>query len=119
MKICIIGTGYVGLVSGACFADLGNSVFCVDHDVNKIDMLNERLPILKSFILPGGSELSVKFHIARSVCRRCERLVVELSENENLDCLIIKYLNRLSDLLFVWSRYITISLNLDEKYWSP
>ena len=86
---------------------------------NNIDMLNERLPILKSFILPGGSELSVKFHIARSVCRRCERLVVELSENENLDCLIIKYLNRLSDLLFVLSRWANHVQNIEEYVWNP
>mgnify|MGYP001320831420 CR=1 FL=1 len=57
MKICIIGTGYVGLVSGACFADLGNSVFCVDHDVNKIDMLNNnQIPIFE----PGLEELVSK-----------------------------------------------------------
>ena len=57
MKICLIGTGYVGLVSGACFADLGNSVWCVDKDKNKINLLNNKhIP----FFEPGLQELVIK-----------------------------------------------------------
>ena len=57
MKLCMIGTGYVGLVSGVCFSDLGNDVVCVDKDINKIDLLkNGKIPIYE----PGLSELVVK-----------------------------------------------------------
>ena len=85
----------------------------------KIDSLNEELPSLKSFVLPGGSELSVKFHIARSVCRRCERLVVKLNETKKIDYLIVKYLNRLSDLLFVLSRWANHIQEIEEYIWNP
>ena len=66
MKICMIGTGYVGLVSGACFADLGNTVYCVDKDQNKIDMLNQnKIPIyepeLNEVIYKNFSSNRLKF----------------------------------------------------------
>ena len=62
MKICIIGIGYVGLVTGACFADLGNSVLCVDNDQDKVDMLNNgQIPIYE----PGLDELVNKNYIAK------------------------------------------------------
>ena len=86
---------------------------------DKIDAINSNLPVLKSFILPGGSELSVNFHLARSVCRRCERLVVSLSEMHEVDFVIIKYLNRLSDLLFVLSRWANCEKKIKENIWNP
>ena len=85
----------------------------------EIDFYNKELPILKSFILPGGSDANIWFHLSRTVCRRVERSVVKLSNNENVDTNIIKYLNRLSDALFVWSRWINYILNLDENIWDP
>ena len=91
----------------------------VKYMEDKIDALNKDLPVLKSFILPGGSDLSVNFHMARSVCRRCERLAVELSESEEIDNFILKYLNRLSDLLFVLSRWANNRQNVDEYFWNP
>lgn len=84
-----------------------------------IDEIDSKLPDLTSFILPGGNIQGSFCHIARSVCRRCERLVVLLSENAPVDDLIIKYLNRLSDLLFVLARYYVISEGKEEIPWIP
>jgi cob(I)alamin adenosyltransferase len=70
-----------------------------------IDALDETLSPLRSFILPGGSPVAAKLHVARTVCRRAERLVVRLGKKEKIGGLPVKYLNRLSDLLFVLARY--------------
>tara|TARA_B100000945_G_C20359360_1_gene586336 strand:- start:399 stop:995 length:597 start_codon:yes stop_codon:yes gene_type:complete len=86
---------------------------------NEIDKRNKDLSELTSFILPGGCKIAANLHIARNVCRRAERRLVSLHKNTPVEMVNLQYLNRLSDLLFVWSRYITISLNHDEKYWSP
>ncbi len=84
-----------------------------------IDSLEETLPPLRSFILPGG-HASVSFgHVARTVCRRAERLVIGLNENEPVDPLVIKYLNRLSDYLFVLTRKMAHELGAEESPWSP
>lgn len=86
---------------------------------NEIDKMNEVLPEMKSFVLPGGHQ-SVSFcHVARCVCRRAERLVIELTESENVPDLVIIYLNRLSDYLFVLSRMMTQELNANEVPWKP
>ncbi len=83
-----------------------------------IEAMNQKLPPLKDFILPGGDEFSARLHIARSVCRRVERKVVELIEMENGRDVWIKYLNRLSDYFFVLARYHTITNNINENQWS-
>ncbi len=85
----------------------------------EIDDFNESLPTLHSFVLPGGSEANVWFHLARTVCRRAERSCVTLMLKESLDELVIQYLNRLSDALFVWSRWINQSMNYPERHWEP
>lgn len=86
---------------------------------NEIDKMNERLPDMRNFILPGGHQ-SVSFcHIARCVCRRAERLTIALSEHEEVAEVVVKYLNRLSDYLFVLSRLMTKELNADEISWKP
>ena len=72
----------------------------------EIDNMNESLSELTSFVLPGGSVLNAQFHMARNVCRRAERRTITLSKKETVDPKNIKYLNRLSDALFVWSRYV-------------
>ena len=74
----------------------------------EIDRLNAHLPPLKSFVLPGGTEAAANLHLARTVCRRAERLVVALAGNpdERVSQAAIKYLNRLSDFLFVAARYM-------------
>jgi len=83
-----------------------------------IEEMNQKLPPLKDFILPGGDEFSARLHITRSVCRRVERTIVKLMENENGRDIWIKYLNRLSDYFFVLARYHVIKNNLHENQWS-
>lgn len=83
----------------------------------EMDKMNEILPEMRSFILPGGHQ-SVSFcHIARCVCRRAERLVVQLHEKQPVEAIIIAYLNRLSDYLFVLSRTMALALNAEEVRW--
>lgn len=82
-----------------------------------IDKMNETLPEMKSFVLPGGHTVVSYCHIARCVCRRAERSVLKLAENEKVDQLIYKYLNRLSDYLFVLSRKLSQDFNANEIPW--
>lgn len=84
-----------------------------------MDDMSENLPEMTNFTLPGGHTTVSYCHIARCVCRRCERLVVELASNELIDDLIVQYLNRLSDYLFVLSRKITQDLGVKEALWEP
>jgi cob(I)alamin adenosyltransferase len=87
---------------------------------NEIDNMNKILPEMKSFILPGGHVTVSTAHICRTICRRAERLIVELSTNEpDLSSLILKYMNRLSDYLFVLARYIGHLNGVEEIKWSP
>lgn len=85
----------------------------------EMDKMNETLPEMTHFILPGGHTTVSYCHIARCVCRRCERLTIELSTTSEIDPLIIQYLNRLSDYLFVLGRKITQNLNVEEIPWIP
>lgn len=82
-----------------------------------IDKMNEKLPELKNFILPGGNKGNAVSHIARTICRRAERCVVRLAENEKVDPILIHYLNRLSDFLFVLSRKLAHDDNQLEVEW--
>lgn len=82
-----------------------------------IDKMNEHLPELKFFILPGGNEASAVCHIARTVCRRAERCVVRLSEKDIADPILVQYLNRLSDFLFVLARKLAQDGNKPEIIW--
>lgn len=82
-----------------------------------IDEMQTHLPPMRHFILPGGHTAVSFCHLARCVCRRAERLVVKLHEKEGVDPLIIVYLNRLSDYLFVLSRSIAQELNVQEIHW--
>src|SRR4051812_46450819 len=85
----------------------------------EIDKMNETLPEMRSFVLPGGHTTVSYCHIARCVCRRAERLTIHLSEESFVAELVIKYLNRLSDYLFVLSRKFTQDLNAQEIPWKP
>ncbi|MGY5849785.1 cob(I)yrinic acid a,c-diamide adenosyltransferase [Salegentibacter sp. F14] len=85
----------------------------------KMDRMNEELPEMTHFVLPGGHQ-SVSFcHIARCVCRRAERMVTALNEIEKLDQRLLQYLNRLSDYLFVLARKLSHELQADEIEWIP
>lgn len=83
----------------------------------QIDEMDTKLPELTNFILPGGSELASQIHITRSICRRVERQSVALSKKQQVDPVIIKYLNRLSDLLFTLARFINKQGNIKEVVW--
>ena len=93
------------------------------HDIkvleNEIDKSNKDLPVLHSFVLPGGSKINAYLHLARTVCRRCERVCCDLYEKDKTDKIVISYLNRLSDAFFVWSRWVITVLDHDENVWKP
>lgn len=84
---------------------------------NEIDLLDASLPALQNFILPGGHSTVSFCHIARCVCRRAERLTVLLAANEPVDEILIHYLNRLSDYLFVLARKLSDELKAEETIW--
>ncbi len=86
---------------------------------NEIDSMESKLEPMKSFILPGGHITVSSAHIARCVCRRAERCCVALQENEPIEPLVLKYLNRLSDYLFVLARYASHLLGAKEIPWHP
>jgi cob(I)alamin adenosyltransferase len=85
----------------------------------QMDAMNAYLPELKAFILPGGHPSVSLCHVARTVCRRAERQVIRLSQEEPVNGLVIKYLNRLSDYLFVLARQMAYDLGAEEVKWQP
>ena len=89
----------------------------VDRLEREIDQMNEKLAPLKSFVLPGGSAAAANLHVARTVCRRAERLIVKLAEAENVGASAIKYANRLSDFLFVAARFA--NSDVGDVLWVP
>lgn len=82
-----------------------------------IDRIQDKLPPLKNFILPGGSKLSSYYHIARTVCRRAERYIVGVKRKSGVNENIEIYINRLSDLLFVLARYANKNKNVEDVLW--
>ncbi len=86
---------------------------------NAIDNMESKLPPMTHFVLPGGHPTVSYCHIARCVCRRAERLAVKLDHNEPIEGLVIMYLNRLSDYLFVLARMLTSQLGAKEVKWIP
>ena len=85
----------------------------------EIDEMNEHLPALRSFVLPGGSRLNTELHACRTICRRAERIAVTLAREEDTPPEIVQYLNRLSDAFFVWSRWANQQLGVPEVLWEP
>jgi cob(I)alamin adenosyltransferase len=86
---------------------------------NEMDQMELRLPPLTAFILPGGHTAVSFCHVARTVCRRTERITVELASLEPVSDLVIQYLNRLSDYLFVLGRIMALELDIEEVTWRP
>lgn len=95
----------------------------VEEDVklleNEIDRMNEELPPLSSFILPGGHPLVSYSHLARTVCRRAERISIQLAETHPVPAIDLQYLNRLSDYFFVLARYFSKLTSSIETPWKP
>ena len=82
-----------------------------------IDSMNNELPELKNFIIPGGHKISSYSHVCRSICRRAERRISELNNEQSVDPNILSYINRLSDFFFVLSRYLMYSDKIEETRW--
>lgn len=83
-----------------------------------IDTIDSQLPRIKRFVLPGGCIASAQCHVARTVCRRAERRIIALSETAEVSLEVLKYVNRLSDFLFVLARFFNIKCNHSEIFWN-
>jgi cob(I)alamin adenosyltransferase len=108
----------IGCTLAGWNGDLSSVRSRVGEMEKQIDGLASRLPELTNFILPGGTIGASRVHIARSICRRVERQTVALAQKQNIDPDILKYLNRLSDLLFELARTINKNANVPEAIWS-
>jgi cob(I)alamin adenosyltransferase len=86
---------------------------------NDCDRFNTALPELTSFVLPGGTETAARLHVARAVCRRAERDALAAAEELDINHLVLVYLNRLSDLLFILARTANAAVGSDEPLWRP
>ncbi len=91
----------------------------VDALERDCDRFNAGLPELRSFVLPGGSEAAARLHVARTVCRRAERETLAAAQDVDLNPLVLVYLNRLSDLLFILARAANAAAGLEEPLWKP
>ncbi len=91
----------------------------VEQLETEIDAMNEKVPLARSFVLPGGSMLNADLHVCRTVCRRAERRLVGLAADQARLDLPASYLNRLSDAFFVWSRWVCLQTGDAETLWEP
>ena len=91
----------------------------IDQLEREIDQYNTTLPALRSFVLPGGSRICAELHVCRTVCRRAERTLVTMKHAEEIPIEAMLYLNRLSDAMFVWSRWVNQALGVEEALWQP
>ena len=91
----------------------------IDQLEREIDLYNANLSPLRSFVLPGGTRICAELHVCRTICRRAERSLVTLSHNEEIPLEAMLYLNRLSDAMFVWSRWVNQALGEEEALWQP
>ena len=91
----------------------------IEHLEAEMDKMNTELPPMTHFVLPGGHSTVSYCHIARTVCRRAERMISLLHYNEDVDALVLSYVNRLSDYLFVLARKLSYDLGAEEQKWIP
>ena len=91
----------------------------IDRLEQLCDAFNADLPELRSFVLPGGTEAAARLHVARTICRRAEREVLQGTQEVELNPLVLAYLNRLSDLLFILARAANAAAGHDEPLWKP
>ena len=95
----------------------------VDADVEQleyeIDRTNAELTNIKSFVLPGGCRANAELHLCRTICRRAERYLVALKRDTEIPDATLRYLNRLSDAFFVWSRWVSLKVDSEEVLWQP
>ncbi len=92
---------------------------CIKTIESWIDALDFQTPKIRAFVLPGGSELAAHCHVARTVCRRAERCILELATIEYVDPMLIRWINRLSDYLFIAARYLNHKEGIAEITWTP
>lgn len=115
----------IGSIMAGWHGDLATLKVCAEDMETWIDTMDKQLPELTNFILPGGTMIASWVHIARAICRRVERQVVALNQNEKREVhlteaymhFIVQYLNRLSDLFFVMARFINKKENVTEVVW--
>ncbi len=96
----------------------GLSLDDINHLECTIDSIDAKLPTLKNFVLPGGTPTSANAHICRTICRRCERRIIDLAESTYINPTVLKFINRLSDFLFVFARFDNVINNVDEIFWN-
>ena len=111
------------LATDTTVSNMQKKLPCTDEDVafleRAIDKMDEELPPLQYFVLPGGRPEVSACHIARTVCRRVERRIIDMSEEIEVEDVIVRYVNRLSDYLFVLGRKLAKDCGLEEVKWVP
>ncbi|WP_159517467.1 cob(I)yrinic acid a,c-diamide adenosyltransferase [Sunxiuqinia indica] len=118
---CVLFTIGAQLATDDSVSEFKKQIPCKTEDIEmlekEMDQMFEVLPKLNSFILPGGSIAAAHTQIARTVCRRAERRIIELSEQNEVNKNLVKFINRLSDYLFVLGRKISFDENVPETQW--
>lgn len=111
------------LASDESAQTLKEQLLCTKADIKlleqEMDRMTAELPQLKHFVLPGGCPPAAHTHLARTICRRAERRMVEMGELIEIDAELTQYINRLSDYLFVLSRKLNVEEHHDETFWQP
>ncbi|HKJ42928.1 MAG TPA: cob(I)yrinic acid a,c-diamide adenosyltransferase [Sunxiuqinia sp.] len=110
------------LATDEAISSFKEQIPCKQEDIelleNEMDKMFKVLPKLTQFILPGGSQSAAHAHVARTICRRAERRIVELGEQTEINKNLIKFINRLSDYLFVLARKLSMNENIQENRWN-